>query len=58
MTRWPLQYREQAEALIEGGVDILLIETSQDLLQAKIAWRPRMMPCAPLAGKRSRCRCR
>jgi 5-methyltetrahydrofolate--homocysteine methyltransferase len=28
---------EQAEALIEGGVDILLIETSQDLLQAKIA---------------------
>ena len=30
-------YREQAEALIEGGVDILLIETSQDLLQAKIA---------------------
>jgi 5-methyltetrahydrofolate--homocysteine methyltransferase len=30
-------FREQAEALIEGGVDILLIETSQDLLQAKIA---------------------
>ena len=30
-------YREQAGALIEGGVDILLIETSQDLLQAKIA---------------------
>ena len=30
-------YREQAEALLEGGVDILLIETSQDLLQAKIA---------------------
>ena len=30
-------YREQAEALIEGGVDILLIETSQALLQAKIA---------------------
>jgi 5-methyltetrahydrofolate--homocysteine methyltransferase len=30
-------YREQAVALIEGGVDILLIETSQDLLQAKIA---------------------
>ncbi len=30
-------YREQAAALIEGGVDILLIETSQDLLQAKIA---------------------
>jgi 5-methyltetrahydrofolate--homocysteine methyltransferase len=30
-------YREQAAALIEGGVDLLLIETSQDLLQAKIA---------------------
>ncbi len=30
-------YRQQADALIEGGVDILLIETSQDLLQAKIA---------------------
>ncbi len=29
-------YREQIEALIEGGVDILLIETSQDLLQSKI----------------------
>jgi 5-methyltetrahydrofolate--homocysteine methyltransferase len=30
-------YRQQAEALIEGGVDVLLIETCQDLLQAKIA---------------------
>ncbi len=30
-------YREQMEALIEGGVDVLLIETCQDLLQAKIA---------------------
>ena len=30
-------YREQAGALIEGGVDLLLIETCQDLLQAKIA---------------------
>ncbi len=30
-------YRVQAEALIEGGVDVLLIETCQDLLQAKIA---------------------
>jgi 5-methyltetrahydrofolate--homocysteine methyltransferase len=30
-------YLEQALALIEGGVDILLIETCQDLLQAKIA---------------------
>ena len=30
-------YEEQAAALIEGGVDVLLIETSQDLLQAKAA---------------------
>jgi 5-methyltetrahydrofolate--homocysteine methyltransferase len=30
-------YHAQAEALIEGGVDVLLIETCQDLLQAKIA---------------------
>jgi 5-methyltetrahydrofolate--homocysteine methyltransferase len=30
-------YEEQAAALIEGGVDVLLIETCQDLLQAKAA---------------------
>ena len=30
-------FEEQATALIEGGVDVLLIETSQDLLQAKAA---------------------
>jgi 5-methyltetrahydrofolate--homocysteine methyltransferase len=30
-------YEEQALALIEGGVDLLLVETAQDLLQAKIA---------------------
>src|SRR5256884_1307894 len=30
-------YFEQASALIEGGVDVLLIETCQDLLQAKAA---------------------
>src|SRR6266702_362337 len=30
-------YFEQASALIDGGVDVLLIETSQDLLQAKAA---------------------
>ncbi len=30
-------YEEQALGLIEGGADILLIETSQDLLQAKAA---------------------
>jgi 5-methyltetrahydrofolate--homocysteine methyltransferase len=30
-------YAEQAAALIEGGVDVLLVETCQDLLQAKAA---------------------
>src|ERR1700721_3677735 len=30
-------YEEQALALIEGAVDVLLIETCQDLLQAKVA---------------------
>lgn len=30
-------YYEQALGLIEGGVDVLLIETAQDILQAKIA---------------------
>ena len=30
-------YAQQAAALIEGGVDALLIETAQDLLQAKAA---------------------
>jgi len=30
-------FREQAFALIEGGVDVLLIETSQDILEVKAA---------------------
>src|SRR5207245_9564254 len=30
-------YVEQMTALIDAGVDVILIETSQDLLQAKIA---------------------
>ena len=30
-------FEEQATALLEGGVDVLLVETCQDLLQAKIA---------------------
>jgi 5-methyltetrahydrofolate--homocysteine methyltransferase len=30
-------YQEQAAALVEGGVDLLLIETSQDLLEVKAA---------------------
>lgn len=32
-----LSYREQAAALIEGGVDCILIETSQDTLNVKAA---------------------
>ncbi len=36
-------FREQARGLIEGGVDLLLIETSQDILEVKAAiegiWR-------------------
>ncbi|MBW3624037.1 MAG: methionine synthase, partial [Armatimonadetes bacterium] len=32
-------YKEQAAALIEGGVDALLVETSYDLLQCKLAVR-------------------
>jgi 5-methyltetrahydrofolate--homocysteine methyltransferase len=30
-------FQEQASALIEGGVDVLLIETSQDILEVKAA---------------------
>lgn len=30
-------YAEQAEALMEGGVDLLLIETSQDILEVRAA---------------------
>jgi 5-methyltetrahydrofolate--homocysteine methyltransferase len=30
-------YREQAVALIEGGVDLLIIETSQDILEVRAA---------------------
>ena len=31
-------YAEQAEALIQGGVDVLLIETAFDTLNVKAAW--------------------
>src|SRR5256885_3998118 len=44
-------YFEQASALIEGGVDVLLIETSQDLLQAKAAVVG-VFDAMPKAGKR------
>ena len=30
-------FREQATALIEGGVDVLLVETSVDILEVKAA---------------------
>lgn len=39
-TDWPTMlasYREQAAALLEGGVDCFIIETCQDLLQVKCA---------------------
>src|SRR5436305_9464545 len=42
---------EQALGLIEGGVDVLLIETSQDLLQAKIALAA-VFDAMKIAGKR------
>ena len=52
-------YEEQAAALIEGGVDVLLIETAQDLLQAKAAVVASSKPCAKQASVcRSRCRSR
>src|SRR5437016_3388492 len=42
---------EQALGLIEGGVDVLLIETAQDLLQAKIALAA-VFDAMKIAGKR------
>jgi len=39
-TDWPsllASYREQAAALLEGGIDCFMIETCQDLLQVKCA---------------------
>src|SRR5579864_6534375 len=44
-------YTEQASALIAGGVDILLVETCQDLLQAKAALVG-VFEALRLAGKR------
>ncbi len=38
LTRWLAAYVEQARGLIEGGADVLLVETCQDILQAKAAW--------------------
>jgi len=50
-------YEEQARHLIEGGVDLLLIETSQDLLEMKAAIAgivrgfERGMPRVPIAAQ-------
>src|SRR5947209_9990538 len=44
-------YLEQVTALIEGGVDILLVETCQDILQAKAALAA-VFDAMKLAGKR------
>ena len=50
-------YVEQAEALLEGGVDVLLVETCQDILQAKCAVAA-CFDAMKTAGRRVRCRCR
>ena len=51
-------YAEQMAALIDAGVDILLVETCQDLLQAKIAHhRAASTPCGK-KGSGFPCRCR
>ena len=36
-TRWPWRYREAVEGLVEGGADLLLVETIFDTLNAKAA---------------------
>src|SRR5262249_8780929 len=44
-TTWPemlASYREQALGLIDGGADVLIIETCQDLLQVKCAINARL----------------
>lgn len=43
-------YREQSEALIEAGVDAIIIETCQDLLQVKTAVLV-VLDCARAAGR-------
>ena len=49
-------YQEQAAGLLEGGVDLFLVETCFDLLQVKAA----MIGCrrAMQVGGPARCRCR
>ena len=38
-------YREQMEALLEGGVDAILIETIFDTLNAKLLFWPQKQLC-------------
>ena len=49
-------YREQAAALIDGGVDLLLIETSQDILEVRAAIAGH--PAARSRRRGARCRSR
>ena len=51
-------YLEQSLGLIEGGVDILLIETCQDILQAKVSVAAACEDAMRATGRRCRCRCR
>ena len=47
-------YREQIDALVEGGVDFILIETVFDTLNAKAA----IMSLPPKPARRSAASCR
>jgi 5-methyltetrahydrofolate--homocysteine methyltransferase len=52
-------FGEQARGLVEGGVDVLLIETSQDILEVKAQIVGSAARCATWASAyRSRCRSR
>ena len=51
------QFYQQARALVEGGVDVLLVETSQDILEVKAAIAGSNVSSPKSAGV-SRCRCR
>ena len=52
-------YAAQVAGLIEGGIDVLLVETVYDLLQGKAAINGRARRCAPRGCRhRSRSSCR
>ena len=50
-------YREQVAAMIAGGVDAILIETAQDLLQANSMTRTRICLSSPRSQSRRPERC-